>query len=199
MRVLLQRLTFIVLALVAAGSPAASNEETWQQLRGGGQVVLMRHAETTPGTGDPAGFRLDDCATQRNLSARGRVDARRIGAALRAHGVRIGEVFTSRWCRAIDTAELAFDRHKIWPELDSLFDAQPGREAQTGAVRRRIAEHRGKDNLFLVGHGSNILALTGIHPSMGGMVVVTPGGSEGFRIVGQLEPDAVLAGQTETR
>lgn len=72
MRVLLQRLMFLVLTLVTAGSAAASNEEIWQALRTGGQVVLMRHGETTPGTGDPPGFGLDDCATQRNLSPRGR-------------------------------------------------------------------------------------------------------------------------------
>lgn len=199
MRALLQRLTVIALALVTAGSAAASNEEIWQALRNGGQVVLMRHAETTPGTGDPPGFRLDDCATQRNLSTQGRADARRVGAALRARGVRIGEVLSSRWCRAIDTAELAFGRHRLWSDLDSLHGVPAGRDAQTEAVRRRIAEHRGKDNLFLIGHGANILALTGIHPPMGGMVVLSPGGPNGFRIIGPLEPDAVLAGQTETR
>lgn len=191
--------TFMALALVTAGASAASNDEIWQALHNGGQVVLMRHAETTPGTGDPPGFRLDDCATQRNLSTQGRADARRIGAALRARGVRMGEVLSSRWCRSIDTAELAFGRHRLWPELDSLHGVPAGRDAQTEAVRRRIAEYRGKDNLFLIGHGANILALTGVHPGMGGMVVVAPGGANGFRMVGQLEPGAVLAGQTETR
>jgi phosphohistidine phosphatase SixA len=54
--------------------------------------VLMRHAATDPGAGDPPGFRLDDCATQRNLSAAGREDARRVGNAFRAHRIPVARV-----------------------------------------------------------------------------------------------------------
>lgn len=184
---------FLALSIAA---PAGANEPLWELLRAGGQVVLMRHTETTPGVGDPPGFRIDDCATQRNLSQSGREQARRIGEALRRRGARIGEVLTSRWCRAVDTAQLAFGRFTVWPELNSTFHDRAPQATQTAAVRRRMAAFRGPDNLFLVGHGSNILALTGIHPRQGGMVVATPGGPDGFRIAGQLEPDAVLSGQT---
>ncbi len=152
----------------------------------------MRHAQTTPGVGDPAGFRIDDCATQRNLSPQGREQARLLGEALKARGVRVGEVLTSRWCRAAETAQLAFGRGEIWPPLGSTFDDAASRAKRVEAVRKRIESFRGPDNLFLIGHGTNIHTLTGVHPSMGGMVIVTPGGPGGFRVLGHLEPETVL-------
>lgn len=185
--------------LSLAATVAHADEQLWEKLRAGGYVVLMRHTQTTPGVGDPDAFHIDDCFTQRNLSEEGREQARRIGAALRARRVRVGAVESSRWCRAVDTARLAFGRATIWPELNSTFHDRSRKEAQTEAVRRRIARFRGPDNLFLVGHGSNILALTGVHPGMGGMVVVAPGGPDGFRIVGELEPEAVLFDQRQPR
>lgn len=190
--------TLALLALTLLTRPAAADERIWELLRAGGQVVLLRHTETTPGVGDPPGFRIDDCATQRNLSPQGRDDARRLGEALRHRGVRVGEVLSSRWCRAVDTAQLAFERVEVWPELNSTFHDRSRRDAQTDAVRRRIAGFRGPDNLFLVGHGSNILTLTGLHPAQGGMIVVTPGPG-GFRIAGQLEPDAVFSDRIRVR
>lgn len=197
MRTLMRLLLVTVLSLAAA--VAHADGQLWEKLRAGGYVVLMRHAQTTPGVGDPEAFHIDDCATQRNLSEEGREQARRIGEALRRRGVRIGAVETSRWCRAVETARLAFGRSTVWPELDSTFHDRTRKDAQTEAVRKRVAAFRGPDNLFLVGHGSNILALTGEHPGMGGMVVVAPGGQNGFRIVGRLEPDIVLSGQSRAR
>jgi hypothetical protein len=52
---------------LALGSLAWAEENPWQALRSGTAVGLLRHA-TAPGVGDPAYFRLEDCATQRNLS-----------------------------------------------------------------------------------------------------------------------------------
>ena len=178
---------------------AVADERLWELLRAGGQVVLWRHAQTTPGIGDPDGFRIDDCATQRNLSPEGREQARRIGEALRTRGVKTGAVLASRWCRAVETAQLAFGRHEVWNELNSTFHDRSRQDAQSAAVRRRIAAHRGPDNLFLVGHGSNIVHATGAYPGQGGMVIVTPGGPDGFRVAGKLEPAELLAGPTATR
>lgn len=192
MRVARQLLAIGASFFVAATVCAAGDDAVWERLREGGHIVLMRHAETTPGVGDPPNFRIDDCATQRNLSPKGREDARKIGEALRARRVNAGDVLTSRWCRAVDTAQLAFGRSEVWSQLNSAFHDRGGQDAQTEAVRKRIAGFRGPGNLFLVGHGSNILALTGIHPGMGGMVVVAPGGAAGFAIVGRLEPEATL-------
>jgi malonate transporter and related proteins len=83
----------LVMLLVAQG--ARADESAWKLVQGGGQVLFIRHATTTPGAGDPPGFRLEDCGTQRNLSETGRAEAQRLGEALRARKAPIGEIRSS--------------------------------------------------------------------------------------------------------
>ncbi len=67
-----------VLALLAALVPAApqADEAALAALKAGGHVMIVRHGLTTPGFGDPLGFQIEDCATQRNLVEQGREQAR---------------------------------------------------------------------------------------------------------------------------
>ena len=179
-----------LLLLLVAFLPAAAHadEMLWQLLRGGGQVLLIRHASTEPGVGDPEGFRLDDCATQRNLSAEGRAEARRLGELLRRLQVPIDAVVSSPWCRCIETAQLAFGRvDEKWPALSNLFGRSPNADAQVKAMRPRIAGYRGKGNLVLVSHGSTALALTGASPQQAEVIVLSPASGE-FRIAGRIAP-----------
>lgn len=171
-----------------ASAPAAADDgpALWTLLKGGGQVVLMRHASTDPATGDPPGFRLDDCTTQRNLSAAGREEARRIGAAFRARGIPVGRVLSSRWCRCFETARLAFDAVEPWPALDSFFGDRTRVPQQTEAVRALAGERPPSGNLILVTHGFNIRALLGILPAPGEMVILTPQGNGAFLVAGRL-------------
>src|SRR5690242_9259354 len=97
-----------LLALAAIG--ARADEALWALLQQGGQVVLVRHALTEPGVGDPPGFRPGECRTQRNLSDAGRAEARRLGAALRERRIPVGDVLSSPWCRCLETAQLVFGR-----------------------------------------------------------------------------------------
>jgi broad specificity phosphatase PhoE len=143
-------------------------------LREGGCVLLLRHALTDPGVGDPPGFRLEACATQRNLSAEGRAQAAGIGEALRAAQVAIGPVRSSRWCRCLDTARLAFGRVEPWPPLDSFFADRGGADAQTDAVRRWALAFRGPGNAVLVTHQVNATALLGGWIGMGETIVLRP-------------------------
>jgi len=175
--------------LVVAGPPGSSADEgLWELMRGGGQVVVMRHAVTTPGVGDPAGFRLDDCATQRNLTDTGRDDARRVGAAFRTRGIPVGRVLSSPWCRCVETAQLAFGRSETWTPLSNLFDNR-AREAEQMRELREIAGRRPSGgNVVLITHGSVVLPLTGIQPAPAELVVLTPDGSGRFRVAGRLTP-----------
>src|SRR4051812_43239236 len=108
----LARHACLSLLLFAAG--AASAAETEAQLvallKSGGQVVLMRHAVTTPGVGDPPGMTIGDCSTQRNLTDEGRAAAKAIGERLREAGIAFDYVATSPMCRCKETARLAFGR-----------------------------------------------------------------------------------------
>jgi broad specificity phosphatase PhoE len=161
------RLITLFVALVLPGLAAAQD---WEALRSPTAIVLMRHA-LAPGTGDPAGFRLDDCATQRNLDARGRAQAERIGAALRNRGIDFDAVWTSQWCRCRETAQLLELGPVIEkPPLNSFFGDRSREDAQTQATRAMLEDASG-DRLMLVTHQVNITALTGVFPSSGEIVV----------------------------
>ena len=120
----------LALVLAVPGAAAAS-DQLWALLKGGGQVILIRHAITTPGVGDPPGMRLDDCSTQRNLTDEGRRDARRLGEAFRARGIPVGRVLSSPWCRCLETARLAFESRP-----------KPGRPSATSTAARTKAQTR---------------------------------------------------------
>lgn len=180
-------LALAALALMAP-RPAVADDALWDLLRAGGQVVVMRHAATDRSLGDPPGFRLDDCSTQRNLSEEGRAQARRVGAALASGGVPIGRVLSSQWCRCLETARLAFGTAEPWPALNSFFRDRTLEGERTREVRALAAERPGKGNLVLVTHQLNIGALTGVYPMEGEFVVLTPLGQGNFRVAGTMKP-----------
>lgn len=126
-------LTAAALGLANAPARPADAEPSFEAgLRAGGRVAVFRHANA-PGTFDPPGFRLGDCATQRNLDDAGRDQALRLGAWFRARGLTPSRVRSSPWCRCVDTAELAFGRAEVWPALGSPRGAD---EATNAAARR---------------------------------------------------------------
>lgn len=176
---------WLLLALTLAFAPAQADEALWNALREGGHVLYIRHSLTTPGFGDPPGFELEDCSTQRNLSGEGRAQARRMGEALRKRGVPIGEVLSSPWCRCVETARLAFGRAQTWTPLSNLHGRHENAEQQVRALRPRIVAHAGKDNLVLVAHGSVAAALIGERPAMGEILVLKPQPPD-FSVVGRL-------------
>lgn len=148
-----------------------------------GSIVLFRHADA-PGVGDPPGFVLGDCRTQRNLGEAGRRQARRIGEQFRQRGVVIGAVLTSEWCRARETAELAFPGSaRVEPAFNSFFDDRTSEPAQTARALSLLERWRGPGVLVVFTHQVNISALTGVGAASGEGVVVRVGREK----VGQLE------------
>jgi broad specificity phosphatase PhoE len=171
---------------VTSPDPAAASERLWKLLKEGGRVVLVRHAVTTAGSGDPSGMRLDHCRTQRNLTEEGRRHARRIGEEFRARGIVVDRVLSSPWCRCLDTARLAFGAAEISPALGNLFGRPENRERQVREMQAIVDAHAGAGVLVLVSHGSTIHALTGVSPGMGEAVVVTRRGKGRFDVAGRL-------------
>ena len=175
-----RRFTSSLLGL-ALGAPllarAQSNPDAadfWAQLRQGGNVLLMRHAQTESGIGDPPNFRIGDCSTQRNLNDVGREQSRRVAVAFQREKIVLDEVRSSAWCRCVDTAELAFGRHTVWSPINSFFQ-QDGRETQTREVLQALRSHQAPRNLVLVTHQVNISALTSSFAAMGEMLLTRPG------------------------
>jgi broad specificity phosphatase PhoE len=193
---MLARRAIVLLALAGIlGLPgaAAATEAIWTLLKGGSQVVLIRHASTPPGVGDPPRFRLDDCTTQRTLTDAGRADARRVGEAFRARGVPVGRVLSSPWCRCLETARLAFGAAEVSTPLSNLYGRSEATVEQVRQLETLIGTWRPEGaggNLVLVSHGSTILALTGVSLDPAEMVVVTPRSGEKFKVVGRLSARA---------
>ncbi|MEO6565876.1 MAG: histidine phosphatase family protein [Casimicrobiaceae bacterium] len=165
MRILLL-LAALVLPLHAAADPSA-----WALLREGGKVVLIRHAATDPGVGDPIGFRLDTCSTQRNLSPAGRKEAELLGAAFRAQRVPVARVLVSPWCRCLDTARIAFGGGTPEPALGNLFTHSQNTAHQQAAFKLLASAPLRDGNLILVTHGATIAAFTGINPGTAEAVI----------------------------
>jgi broad specificity phosphatase PhoE len=153
-------------------SPSLANAADWSALKEPGAIALIRHADA-PGVGDPSGWRLDDCKTQRNLSERGREQARLLGDAFRANAIAAEKVMASQWCRAVDTATLM----QLGPvEQQSAFNnayvLSEKRTALTRAARDVLSAWTGSGLLVVVTHGDNIQLLGGVMPSQGEIVVV---------------------------
>ena len=177
---------FLLALFALAALPAQASESLWKLLQGGGQVILMRHAITTPGVGDPPGFKLEDCATQRNLTDHGRAHAKRIGQAFAQRKIPVERIVSSPWCRCLETARLAFGKHdEVSTALGNLFGRAENRDKQVAQMKTFLSSR--KANLVLVSHGSTIVALTGVSPGTGEMVIVTPQGGGKFAVAGRLE------------
>ncbi|MCQ4294954.1 histidine phosphatase family protein [Pseudomonas stutzeri] len=153
----------------------ADEHDAWQALREGHAILVLRHA-TAPGLGDPGGFNIDDCKTQRNLDERGRAEARRWGARLRQAGITSARVLSSRWCRALETAQfMALGVVEPLPALDSFFTSPITERHQTAALRRAVEVLAPGEVAVLVTHQVNITALTGIFPQSGeGLILARP-------------------------
>ncbi|MDY8110431.1 histidine phosphatase family protein [Fulvimarina sp. 2208YS6-2-32] len=178
--------SFVALALLCAPGAAAEAEPLADAQREGVHLV-MRHA-IAPGTGDPASFRIGDCATQRVLSDEGREQARAIGERLRKAGVRIDVVLTSQWCRCRETAEL-MDVGPVEdaPFLNSFFRNRDKADAQRQAAVARLREltAQGRKALFVT-HQVNVTGLTGVYPSSGEIVLVAIGEDGGIETHGSI-------------
>jgi broad specificity phosphatase PhoE len=177
----------VLCLLLLVAMPARADDALWALLHKGGQIVLIRHGLTTPGVGDPPGFTLADCKTQRNLVDAGRREAERLGAALRAHRVPVAKVLSSPWCRCIETARIVFGTEPaVDDSLSNLFEHAQNRERQVAAFRKLVASAPKQGNLMLVTHGSTTAAFTGINQATAEMVIVTPEGGEKYRVAGRL-------------
>lgn len=171
----MHRLCLALLALLLATPARAEGSEAVALAQGiGADVIFLRHA-LAPGTGDPDGFRLGDCVTQRNLSEEGRAQASAIGAALRDSGLRIAGVMSSQWCRARDTAELMdLGAVEEEPGLNSFFGDVAARQPTLDKLTARLAtlpEGAEAGLTVMVTHQVVISAVTGRSTASGGAVL----------------------------
>ncbi len=169
------RIVSVVVLLVLTGQ-AQATEAGWALLREGGHVVLIRNAMALGGVGEPNNFDIEKCATQRNLSDRGKQQARKIGALIAARAAPVERVLTSRYCVTRETARLAFDDAEDFAPLDPPTGDAAEDRAQIDAILAEIGDYSGSGNFILVTHLETIRALTGQAAREGEAVIVRPGG-----------------------
>ncbi|MBM3374665.1 MAG: histidine phosphatase family protein [Betaproteobacteria bacterium] len=171
-----------------------------------GLVILVRHAETVSGIGDPPGFRLEDCATQRNLSAEGRAQSRRMGSWFITRGLVPAAVRSSLWCRCLDTAKEAFAKAvpiTPWPALNSTFQGRGDSQAQQAQIQSflkdqgsgfaqpppRDGAQRATGFEVWVSHQVVVSALTGQTLSMGELLLTRPDAAGRLQVLGRVSSD----------
>jgi phosphohistidine phosphatase SixA len=184
----MKRLVLAALAiwlLAARVAAADDSQEAWAALVDGSHVALIRHGNAPPGYGDPPGFKIDDCATQRNLDEKGRAQARALGEAFRQHGVRADKILSSPWCRCLETARLM-----VLGPVDGTWAVAASAKSpeRLAALRQMLADWRGPGTLVVVTHALTVQALVGIMPGQAETVVVRPklGKEPGVEIVGRI-------------
>lgn len=144
----------------------------------GQHILFMRHADA-PGFSDPASYRLDQCSTQRNLGELGKKQAERTGQWLNQQGIERAKVFSSPWCRCMDTATL-LNKGPVMSEksLGSFFENMTQANQQTEVLRQFVQaslKQFPKTPIIMVSHHVNIEAFTGVVLGSGDMVLVKIG------------------------
>ena len=135
------------------------------------KVIFLRHA-LAPGNGDPINFNINDCSTQRNLDQAGIVQSRIIGQSFKKIGIKFSKIYSSFWCRCIDTAmNMEVGQFITHNGLNSFYERHFDRKTTLRKLNNLIKSFNKSDGPYLlVTHYVNILAFTGLSTSSGGMV-----------------------------
>lgn len=175
------------LVALAASGVSADPSEVIDRLTSGGHILMIRHAQA-PGSGDPPNFEIGDCATQRNLDDSGRDQARKIGHWLRSKGVGSARVYSSQWCRCLETATLiGLGPVQELPALNSFYERTQDREPNINALNEFISRQPADDELvILVTHFVTIAAIAGTGVSSGQGVLLTLNEQVPYRVVGNI-------------
>jgi phosphohistidine phosphatase SixA len=188
--------TFASIVMLPALPLSAEQPLTAEMLRQGGYVLYMRHATTDTDYADQVSAKMGDCSTQRNLSERGWKEAETVGAYVDMLDIPVGAVYSSEYCRAWATAQIAFGK-TVRRDALNFQPAEDYTPEQTAAMRGNIMPFLTKAppdgyNTVIVGHDDPFEAATGIYPEpMGVVYVIKPGsGDKGFEVVGSISPDA---------
>jgi len=178
------RLALLVCILVLAVRPlGADMRSPVSALSAGGHFAMVRHA-LAPGGGDPKGFTLGDCSTQRNLNDVGRAQARRIGDMFRAAGITQAQVFSSQWCRCRDTAAgMALGPVVELPALNSFHRMPTQKDSRLAALRAWLTEQPLDGPVVLVTHYTLVSGLVGVALQPGEVAIVRRDGNGRFTVV----------------
>ena len=179
-------LRFFIIIFISLTTPIKADlyKNLINQLEDGGKLIFIRHAYA-PGNGDPAGFNLNDCSTQRNLSDDGRKQAQRIGEFFTKNKIEIDKVLSSEWCRCKETAKIAFKNYSTNSFLNSFYSSKfsKNKDKQVKAFNYYIKNLESEKNLIFVTHYVFISEVLNYGPSSGEIVV----SDKNLNIIGSIE------------
>jgi phosphohistidine phosphatase SixA len=131
------------------------------ELRQGGYVIVFRHGATNRDQADTDPLHPDNIAQQRLLSDKGKEVAKQVGEAFKTLGIPLGQVYTSKFNRAVETGKLVSGG-----DVMSTLDITEGGLVVTPVENDRRAEALKKlagtmpeagKNALIVTHKPNIL------------------------------------------
>tara|TARA_B000000609_G_C24069395_1_gene291149 strand:- start:219 stop:779 length:561 start_codon:yes stop_codon:yes gene_type:complete len=178
---------FISLFFSLFTSHLNASDQLWNLAQEGNKIILIRHS-LAPGGGDPPGFKINDCKTQRNLNLTGIKQSKKIGKLFKQNKVPVDQVLSSQWCRCKDTAKYAFGNYKEFTALNSTFQSPYNRNEgkQLKELYNFVKKWDGKGkNLILITHYSIITAVTTAVPSSGEIVIA----DKNFKVLGTIQTD----------
>ena len=180
-----KHMSLVVLLFIASASVSIADEAGLiEQMKNGNAVLMIRHA-LAPGTGDPVEFELNDCSTQRNLNETGREQAREIGQWLRVRGIDNVTIYSSQWCRCLETARL-MDLGVVTPlpALNSFFGRPLDREPNLSALRKFIRNNtRPGELIVMVTHQVTISGITNEWTDSGEGKLIQPRKDGGIELI----------------
>ena len=181
-------LKYFIIIFISLTTPIKADlyKNLINQLEDGEKLIFIRHAYA-PGNGDPTGFNLNDCFTQRNLSEDGKKQAQRIGEFFIKNKIEIDKVLSSEWCRCKETAKIAFKNYHTNSFLNSFYSVKfsKNKDKQVKAFNNYIKNFKSKKNLILVTHYVFISEVLNYGPSSGEIVV----SDKNLNIIGSIEID----------
>ena len=180
----MKKLLIIFFINIFVVNSAYSVEEVLTSLKEGGKIIFIRHA-LAPGNGDPENFDLNDCSTQRNLNQRGIEQSKFIGNIFNKNQIKIENVYSSEWCRCIDTAKFAFKNYQTFSALNSFYDIrfEANEERQIIQLKEFINQWNGKENIIFVTHFVVISSMLNIGTSSGEIVIT----DKNLNIIGSID------------
>ncbi len=180
----MKKLIIIFFIQIFVVNSAYSIEEILPSLKEGGKIIFIRHA-LAPGNGDPENFDLNDCSTQRNLNQRGIEQSKFIGDIFYKNQIKIENVYSSEWCRCIDTAKFAFKNYQTFSALNSFYDMrfEANEEKQINQLKEFINQWNGDENIIFVTHFVVISSMLNIGTSSGEIVIT----DKNLNIIGSID------------
>ncbi|HET9045458.1 MAG TPA: histidine phosphatase family protein, partial [Casimicrobiaceae bacterium] len=152
--------------------------------------LYFRHTSTDFGQNDDTMTSFDDCTKQRNLTDKGRTEARAIGAEIARLKIPVGDVLASPYCRTLETARLMFGRATPSPDVRGGPSSPSSPDRYDGLRKLLSTPVAGNTNRVIASHGNPFYAVAGPpYLAEGEVAIIEPRGTEGFRIVAKITRD----------